>query len=359
MALEEVSGQDLNWFFNQWYYKSGHPILEVKYDYDEANKKALMTVSQVQEGDNIPRVYDLPFAVDIYMADGQKPIRQNVRLRQRTETFAFDAPTKPKLVDFDGDRSLLAIKTDGHSEEEFMFMLKNASRYLARIEALEALKTSDNPTANDLLKSALTDKFWAVREEAVQNVKYKNDPSVLDIVAKIASTDSRSTTRAAALSKLASTKDTKWASVYRSVLEKEQAYPVISSAMQALYKVDAPAAIEVAKKFENDDNSDLVSGVGSIYAENPKPEHISFFEKNLTKVDGMGSINFVGSYLKVLDKTNVTDMVAKMTNLRDIAVNQAQSPWRRFCLHKSYFSTRAKRTQALAGDLKKNAQTKF
>ncbi|MEI9958386.1 MAG: M1 family aminopeptidase [Ferruginibacter sp.] len=40
LAFEEVTGQDMNWFFNQWYYNHGHPKLDITYDYDAANKTA-------------------------------------------------------------------------------------------------------------------------------------------------------------------------------------------------------------------------------------------------------------------------------------------------------------------------------
>ena len=35
LAFEKVSGKDLNWFFNQWYFSNGHPKLDVKYIYSE------------------------------------------------------------------------------------------------------------------------------------------------------------------------------------------------------------------------------------------------------------------------------------------------------------------------------------
>ena len=36
LAFEEVTGKDLNWFWNQWYYGSGHPKLDINYIYDDA-----------------------------------------------------------------------------------------------------------------------------------------------------------------------------------------------------------------------------------------------------------------------------------------------------------------------------------
>ena len=29
LAFEEVTGKDMNWFWNQWYYGSGHPKLKI------------------------------------------------------------------------------------------------------------------------------------------------------------------------------------------------------------------------------------------------------------------------------------------------------------------------------------------
>ncbi|MBL7815249.1 MAG: DUF3458 domain-containing protein [Saprospiraceae bacterium] len=343
LALEEVSGQDLNWFFNQWYYAAGHPMLEISYAYDEAEKKVTMTVEQKQEAkDGVPAIFDLPVSVDIYQSADQKPKREKIRVTKRKQEFTFNAPTKPALVDFDGDRMLLAQKEDNHTEEEFIFMYENAPRYLARAEAIEHLRQSSTKAAQATLQKALNDKYWAIRQDAVQAYPIKEDPSVLDKIAGIAVKDTRSTTRAAALSKLAATKDAKWVSTYRQILDKEPAYPVISAAMQALYRVDANAALEAAKRYENDDNSDLVNGVGSIYSENPKPEHVDFFERSLSKIDGMPSIGFLGNYVKVLNKLNTSDsdVLAKMGKLKDVALNPTQSPWRRFACTKAISDVR-------------------
>ena len=342
LAFEEVCGQDLNWFFNQWYYAAGHPQIEINYAYDETDKKITLTVEQKQEAkDGTPAIFDLPVGVDIYQAAG-KVKREKIRVTKRKQTFTFYAPTKPALVDFDGDRMLLAQKEDNHTEEEFIFMYENAPRYLARAEAIENLRQSSTKAAQATLNKAMSDKYWAIRQDAIQGYRIKEDPSVLDKIAEIAVKDTRSTTRSAALSKLAATKDAKWVSTYRQILDKEPAYPVISSAMQALYKVDAEAALVAAKKYENDENSDLVNGVGSIYSESPKPEHIDFFERSISKIDGLPSIGFLGNYVKVLSKLNVgdADVLTKMSKLKDIATNQTQSPWRRFACAKAISDVR-------------------
>ena len=62
LAFEEVTGKDLNWFWNQWYYGSGHPKLDITYSYDETAKQALVIVKQTQAD----KLFKMPVAIDIY-----------------------------------------------------------------------------------------------------------------------------------------------------------------------------------------------------------------------------------------------------------------------------------------------------
>lgn len=41
MAFEEVTGQDLHWFFDQWFIGAGHPVLDISYGWEENVKKSL------------------------------------------------------------------------------------------------------------------------------------------------------------------------------------------------------------------------------------------------------------------------------------------------------------------------------
>ena len=49
-VMEEVSGQDLAWFFEQWIYQGGHPELEVRWKAAKGGKKIEVEVKQVQKG---------------------------------------------------------------------------------------------------------------------------------------------------------------------------------------------------------------------------------------------------------------------------------------------------------------------
>ncbi|HXL57975.1 MAG TPA: M1 family metallopeptidase, partial [Chitinophagaceae bacterium] len=52
LAFEQVTGQDLNWYWNQWYYGSGHPVVKIDYKYDDTAENAMVIIQQTQ-GDKI------------------------------------------------------------------------------------------------------------------------------------------------------------------------------------------------------------------------------------------------------------------------------------------------------------------
>jgi len=118
MAFEEVTGKDLNWFWNQWYFGSGHPILDIEYVYDDEKRQVDVIVSQKQEG----APFILPVAVDIY--EGEKKDRRQVWLRNRADTLRFSYTRRPDLVNVDGDKVLLAEKTDHKTLDNYAHQYK-------------------------------------------------------------------------------------------------------------------------------------------------------------------------------------------------------------------------------------------
>ncbi len=55
-VVEETSGEDLRWFFQQWLYRAGSPAVEGAWRYDAAAKKLLLDLTQTQAGE----AYRLP-----------------------------------------------------------------------------------------------------------------------------------------------------------------------------------------------------------------------------------------------------------------------------------------------------------
>ena len=131
LAFEAVTGRDLNWFWNEWYYGSGQPDLTINYDY--SNNTARVIVEQTQ---TTGKIFKLPIAIDVYNGGTNKK-RYHVWVENKTDTFYFTSQTKPSLINVDADKVLLCKKTDNKTEDEFLQQYKYAGNYMDRKEALE------------------------------------------------------------------------------------------------------------------------------------------------------------------------------------------------------------------------------
>ncbi len=132
LAEEEASGLDLNWFFNEWYYGAGNPVLNISYKWDDAAKTETVYLQQTQDG----QTFKFPMAVDIY--SGGKKERHRVWMNDKADTLTFAVASKPDLVNVDGDKVLLCAKTDNKSVDQFVFQYFNANLNLDRFEEIYA-----------------------------------------------------------------------------------------------------------------------------------------------------------------------------------------------------------------------------
>src|SRR6478735_6179068 len=125
LAFEEVTGKDMNWFWNQWYFGSGHPKLTIDYVYDDNAKTVSVIVKQTQSSN---KIFRLPVAIDVY--NGTNKVRHSVWVENAVYTFTFSYTSRPDLVNFDGDKVLLAEKKDNKTLDNYVHQFKNAGTYM-------------------------------------------------------------------------------------------------------------------------------------------------------------------------------------------------------------------------------------
>jgi aminopeptidase N len=246
LAFEEVTGKDLNWFFNQWYFGNGHPTLDINYSYDEATQKAKVVVKQTQKD----KVFILPVAIDVY--NGAAKTRHNVWVKHAVDSFEFASSSNPDLINFDGDKILLCTKKENKTLENYIHQYKHAALYLDRREAVDFIsKKLDDPKTTDFMKLAMADPFERIRNLAIQRIdvkKVKLMEAVEPILATIAKKDPNRITRSIAVDKLSETKKPEYKQLYTS-LTNDSSYTLSGSALTALEKIDAAAALAESKRL--------------------------------------------------------------------------------------------------------------
>ncbi len=331
LAFEDVTGEDLNWFFNQWYFDKGQPTVQVEYDYDEATKEVIVSVEQTQDVKEMPAVFVLPVAIDVYV--GGKMTRHNVRMDQRQQTFRLSADKDPDLIVFDGDGVLLADINDEKSLEEYIYQFRHAPNFLHRIRAIGEIVESDSPEAQAVAEEALNDKFWLFRLFAIENIKLANKTT--ERIATLAEKDPNSDVRESAMRKLATTEDKKYAPLAARAVENDPAIKVVSAGLETLLALDKEAALATAKKMEKVDDEGIILALAGMYSEAGDPQRLGFFEEKFGKVGGFNQVGFVQNYVKLAQNGDAAGMLRTANNIKGIAMSESKMFWMRFMVTKS------------------------
>ena len=266
LALEEASGKDLNWFFNQWYYGAGHPVLDLDYKWDESSKTQLVYLKQTQEGN----AFTLPMAVDIYV--GGKKERHTIWMRDKSDTLSLVLSAKPDLVNVDADKIILMQKTNHLSMENYLFQYMHAPLYMDRLEAIAAAtKQQADPAAQKILLAALNDKYYGLRLQTLQSLDIQKTDFIataMPIIVKLAESDQNTLVKAAAISAVGNTKNAgQYLSLYENAL-KSTSYAVQGAGLSAFSILKPAEALATAKGLEKDSGGDLLPAILAIYASN-------------------------------------------------------------------------------------------
>ncbi|MGI8788646.1 MAG: M1 family aminopeptidase [Pyrinomonadaceae bacterium] len=274
IAIEETTGESMDWFFDEWLYKMGHPIFEVTKSYDDAKKQLTLNVKQTQKVDSnnaFPQTEFFQTYVDIEI-DGNV---QRVWIKPQAENvYTFDAATNPKLVNFDYEGTLLKELKFDKSVDELVYQATNDKDILGRNWAMnELMKSTGNSQTSaagkekilSVLRSeAVNDSSWQIRQAAIARIGLLLVPqqmpgsipasiSLDDATAQVllkASKDEKSLVRADAIELLGATKDAKYADLYLAALN-DKSYAVIDNAAAALGETKNAKAYDALIKLVN------------------------------------------------------------------------------------------------------------
>ncbi len=337
LAFEKVTGEDLNWFFNQWFLSSGHPDLVIKSEYDTINKKQKVQIKQVQNFEKTP-LFKIPMYIDLYVAG--KIDRQKITITKADETFEFNAATKPDLVNVDAEKMLLCTKNEVKTIQELAFQYRNAPLYLDRYEAVsQLLEKAKDPKVAEIILSALNDKFWSLRLDAIEglkNIEAGHEKEIKEKLIALAEKDEKSTVRATAIEYLAAHyKDTDLEILYKNGLN-DKSYYVLGSSLSAISKLNPAEAMKTAKLYENEKNIDVLYAITDLYAINGTDENNNFFIKSVDKFTGFSMIGFVTQYAVFLKNAKKDETVNSGVDLlAGIAKNESTSKWVAYYAKKS------------------------
>lgn len=324
LIFEKITGKDLNWFFNQWYFNAGHPKIEVSYDYNTIQKKVTVNLLQLNATE-----FKFPFAIDIF--ENGKKTRYQVFVDSGDASFTFPYTKQPTFIQVNADGVLLCEITENKVLSDYLFQLKNAENYMHRREALlEIVKKQEEKDAFHAVANAMEDASYKIRILALEKIDLINKFSKKAVIKKIkhiANTDKKTLVQAAAIETLGKLTDPTLKSIFAKALQNTS-YAVLGKALVAMYYVDKQLAINKSRELPDEVRKILATPLTRIYIEENDEKELPFIAKSvlsgmyLTGDDATKSI-YQKAFTQISESNNseaiqnlVEDMVVKGTQYK-------------------------------------------
>ncbi len=278
LVFEEITGEDLHWFFDQWFLNKGIPILSVEYYNSIKNKEIVLTVTQQQDIAKSP-LYKLPVEVAVYDDKGKHIYKGLVD--EVENKLVFPVFGNLKAVVFDHKRSLLAYYNDKKPDEYLINQYYYDKSFNSRYEALINTPEQENPMYSQLIMDALNDPFWLIRQAAIEKTSYLDELNrfkAMDIIKEMALNDPNSNVKSSALQYFMDNNERITLKVLlNEILKKEKSYLVIEKATTLALQLDPGSANELLSKLKSTNDKKTILMLTGVLATTQDSSHVGYF----------------------------------------------------------------------------------
>ncbi len=282
IAIEESTGRNLAWFFDDWIHGGGHPVFEVTSRYLEDLKQVDLEIDQVQPLVEGQGLFKLP--VEITIATPSDTWTQTVWVEKEEEKVLLPSPEKPLMVSFDGRGHLVAeIRFQGKDLDELLYQAVHdavpgrlralrelAERFPAeaktlrlfdqtiwragfwglKAEAAQLLGRLRTPAAEELAERALAAPEYRVRKAAVLALGRFGTPTAKELLLRAVRADPNSDVVAAAIVALARADPELDAGLLAPQLERDAWWDVIRIAtLEAFEELEREALVPAIRPY--------------------------------------------------------------------------------------------------------------
>ncbi|MEO6130488.1 MAG: M1 family aminopeptidase [Saprospiraceae bacterium] len=323
-AFEEVTGKDLTWFFDQWFFETGHPVLEVNQSYDADTKKITVAITQTQEQLGYVNVFQLPVDVGVFYQDGSSDMHK-VWLDQKSQSFTWDTKESPATVVIDPRDILLAMVNQEVTPEENETRLLYVPSISHRISAYTSMTEISQPVLETLMK----DTSSTMRSIAIQ---YFTDHTDTDHLNTMSMTERDPELQDFLLESLKDLDPARAKEYGLRLLDSTNKTPVIYLALTSIAAVDIDEALRQATRYEQRNSPAIYAARAELFAQKGSGASLAFFKDEKAKMLPVDYLEeFIASLAKYISGQpgTVQDEGLKMLN-SDFYLQGPNKEYRRF-----------------------------
>lgn len=300
-AFEKASGEDLNWYFNQWMIGFGHPDLLVDYQYNTSKNELQVKVKQRQDASI--GVFKIPTTI-AYGRDSLHKTIVPVVFDSAEQTFSFPvAASEMAYVSIDEAGVLLAEIEEHKSPAQWANQMKWAGSYGNFLRAYNQFKDSKDSLfwayLPELIDKYLVNPNWvyqqyglALLDKQISLIQQRSQQ-----ITSLALNHPKSKFRCEALQVMSYLKDAAIPTLQAAL--KDSSYLVNARALVILNGIQPELALNAAQSMEQVYSGDVQEAVSSIYANAVSAQRLRYFALVLGKFRNkrFSVLNNYGKYL--------------------------------------------------------------
>ena len=248
-AVLEATGENLDWFWDEWVYQAGYPEFAVAAAYDSTGKKLTLTVTQTQvdtaKADSTglrfatPAVFRIPVTVRVGTSAGD--VTRRVALTAREQTIVFDrVAAPPTMVVFDDGNAVLKGLTFEQPTAWLATQLARDPDLWNRFWVIRQLagRGADSAAGRALAAAATGADYFTTRAQAAEALAaFPQALAVPPLAAALR--DTSSAVRQSALEALGELGGERAIQLARAALDSDPSYEVRAAAVGALARADS------------------------------------------------------------------------------------------------------------------------
>jgi len=301
-CIEEVTGDNYDWFFDQWFFKPGFPILECSCEYQDKEKNLVFHLKQTQDADKEQPPFR--FSLVVRLVD-DKGGAQDIKLKveDREHHFYLPAAQEPSMVLVDPDDTILKRMTWKADSRKLSTQLKEADNVLKRIEAAAELAKVGSTEAVTALEEALhQDPFWGVSARAARGLgEIRTEKAMQALIGGLKIPHPKA--RRAVVKALGNFKEEEAFRALGPLAEKDASHFVEAEAVHAIARTKAEGAFAVLESaLEKDSFNDVIrckglEGFGELDDDGALPilyEHSRYGEPELVRAQALRTLGKMG-----------------------------------------------------------------